>query len=79
MAWFVDGSTKRGLKMLPGLKVAPFYALFPVLGWARFFLAGFLSAFFSGGLRSLISSGEYMVPRHLAAPQLQAASSSPPS
>jgi hypothetical protein len=48
-----------------------------------FFLEGFLvalsAAFFAARLRRCISSLEYMVPRHFFAPQLQMASSSPPS
>ena len=50
---------------------------------AAFFLPGFFTvssaAFFAAALRLRISSFEYMVPRHFFAPQLQTASSSPPS
>ena len=52
-------------------------------GQDRFFFAGLAApldaAFWAARLRRRISSGEYMVPRHFFAPQLQMASSSPPS
>jgi len=61
---------------------AQFRAVLALLFFLRltgFFLASFSAAFFAARLRRRISSGEYMVPRHFFAPQLQMASSSPPS
>jgi hypothetical protein len=54
-------------------------AVFRDLRLIRFSFAALARAFFAVALRLRISSAEYMVPRQFLAPQLQVASSSPPS